>query len=303
MRVSIIIPFKEWNEYVGKCVDECISLEYEDFEIILVPDREIDFKHDKVRVLVNDQKPSAKRNLAAKEAKGGILAFIDSDAYPSRDWLKNGVNYFREDIGIIGGPNLTPPEDGFWQKLSGDILASRAMGNFSLRYREGKKKDVKELPSCNLFVRKEDFFSAGGFDENLLTGEDSKLCFEIKEKLNKRIVYAPDVIVYHHRRKYLIPHLKQIFIYGRDKAKLFKEKRRFFYTLPSLFVLYLVFGFIVSLFNNFILSIYSYSLLFYLVIVGLFSIRWNVFKWIFIFIGVILTHITYGIGFIKGLIK
>lgn len=302
MIVSIIIPFREWNEYVEKCVRECLGLDYPSFEIILVPDSKIDFEHEKVKVIINSRKPSAKRNMAAGIAKGGILAFIDSDAYPERDWVKNGVSYFRENVDVVGGPNLTPPEDGFFQKISGDILASRIMGGFSLRYREGRKKDVGELPSCNLLVRKESFLKVGGFDESLLTGEDSKLCFDIHEKLGKRVVYSPDVVVYHHRRKFLFPHLKQVFVYGRDKATLIRKRFRLIYTLPSLFVLYLVFGFILGLFNNIILMLYLYSLLAYLIVIGLFTFRINIFKWVFVFIGAVLTHISYGVGFLFGLL-
>lgn len=300
MIVSIIIPFKEWNSYIEKCVSECLKLNYKNFEIILIPDSEISFKHKGVKVLVNNGKPSVKRNLAASVAKGGVLAFIDSDAYPDAFWLENGTKYFREDVGIIGGPNLTPAEAGFFERLSGDVLSSRAVGSMNLRYRKGNKQDVSELPSCNLFVRKELFIALKGFDESLLTGEDSKLCFEMKEKLGKRVVYSPDIIVYHHRRKFLFPHLKQLFVYGRDKAFLAKEKFRIYYAIPSLFVLYLVFGFVASLFSNFILQIYSYSLIAYLAVVAILSFKLNIFKWPFVVVGIVLSHISYGIGFIRG---
>lgn len=300
MIVSIIIPFKEWNNYVEKCVSECLKLDYKNFEVILIPDSEISFKHRGVKVLVNNGKPSVKRNLGASVAKGGVLAFIDSDAYPDKDWLVNGTMYFREEVGIIGGPNLTPPEAGFFERIGGDILSSYAVGSMNLRYRKGKKQDVGELPSCNLFVRKELFLGLKGFDEKLLTGEDSKLCFEMKEKLGKRVVYSPDIIVYHHRRKFLFPHLKQLFVYGRDKAFLAKEKFRFYYAIPSLFVLYLVFGFVASLFSSLILNVYTYSLIAYLIVIGLLTFRLNIIKWPFVFVGVILTHISYGIGFLRG---
>ena len=50
-----------------------------------------------------------------EKAEGKYLAFIDDDAYPRKDWLKNAVKYFDSSrkIGIVGGPNLTPREANF----------------------------------------------------------------------------------------------------------------------------------------------------------------------------------------------
>lgn len=49
---------------------------------------------------------SKKRNWAAKKFKSLFLAFIDSDASPSRNWLKNSQNIIRKKINVFGGPNI-----------------------------------------------------------------------------------------------------------------------------------------------------------------------------------------------------
>ncbi len=38
--------------------------------------------------------PPLKRDIGAKKAKGEIIAFIDDDAYPRKDWLINAVKNF-----------------------------------------------------------------------------------------------------------------------------------------------------------------------------------------------------------------
>jgi cellulose synthase/poly-beta-1,6-N-acetylglucosamine synthase-like glycosyltransferase len=47
-----------------------------------------------------------------KYAKGEICAFIDSDARPEKNWLKNALPYLSDpEVVAVGGPGLTPPED------------------------------------------------------------------------------------------------------------------------------------------------------------------------------------------------
>ncbi len=302
--ISIIVPFKNLDKMVEECVNRCLKLDYKNFEIILLPDEKIKFKNVKV-IPTGNVKPSVKRNLGVSKAKGEIIAFIDSDAYPEKDWLAKAVKYFDDkDIGVVGGPNLTPNEDSELQKASGEILSSSIMvGKFSQRYKKKKEGNVKELPSCNLFVRKKLFEKIGGFDVNLLTAEDAKLCF-MANNLNKKVYYAPEIIVYHHRRPLFKKHLKQLFIYGRDKAVLLKKGVGWsvYYFIPGLFVIYVVFGFISSLiFGGFIF--YIYSLLLYLLIMLLTSLAINISRFYLIFIGGVLTHFAYGLGFLRGLTR
>jgi len=308
MKFSIIIPFKTWNLYVEESVNHCLEQTEKDFEIILLPDVEIDKKFPKTKIFPTGPiKPSLKRNLGVEKSKGEILAFIDDDAYPDKDWLKNSIKYLQdESVGAVGGPNLTPPSDSILQKASGDILASPLTGRSSIRYKIGKNPEqVLELPSCNLLVKKEIFLQTNKFDPELLTAEDSELCFEINN-LKKKVLYVPDVIVYHHRRKLFKPHLKQMYVYGRDIAWLIKNKfsiDKLYYSILSLFVIYLVIGLILSFFNSYIKLFYIYSLSTYLIITAIASFKQNKTHSLLIFSGLVLTHIVYGVGFLYGLLS
>jgi GT2 family glycosyltransferase len=307
--ISVIIPFAKWDRNTEKCVDGCLKLKYKNFEIILLPDFGIGKKFDKrIRVIETGKvKPSVKRNIGVKNAKGKIIAFIDDDAYPEREWINKALKYLKFDqVGIVGGPNLTPKESSVLEKASGDIFSSfLGAGSFALRYSAKKSRVVNELPSCNLFVKKELFNKVNGFDTSLLTAEDAKLCFGVK-KLGKKVVYAPDLIVYHHRRKLFLPHLKQVFIYGRDKAFLVKEdfsKDKLFYFFPSLFVIGLLIGLILSFFSFYIKVTYLCVIFIYLILDLVSSLKVSLKRAYLVFIGTILTHLSYGLGFIWGLLR
>ncbi|MBI2109885.1 glycosyltransferase, partial [Candidatus Woesearchaeota archaeon] len=241
MKFSVIIPFRKLDEYAKEAVDGVLKQGYKDYELILLPDEKIEnkWKNKKIKIIVTGAvKPARKRNIGSRNSKGELLAFVDSDAVAREDWLENSLRYFKDkNIGAAGGPNVIPKGANLWEHVSGDILGSFACGTASIRYKVyNRVKEVKELPSCNLLVRKEAFIKLGGFDETLLTAEDSKLCFDLKEKLGMKVIYGPDVLVYHHRRNSIQGHLRQMWIYGRDIAWLLKKEFKLwklYYGLPT----------------------------------------------------------------------
>ena len=308
--VSIIVPCRKIDSYTIGCIKGCLRLNYDNFELVILPDsfkkkelKEIKDKMLKV-VATGKVKPAIKRNLAMRKSGAEIYAFIDSDAYPEKEWLKNAVNYLKdESIGMIGGPNLTPKNASFGEKVSGIILSKWfCSGNAAIRYKIAGKQETLELPSCNFIVKKE---YAGKFEPGLLTAEDSRFCFGIW-KTGKKIVYAPDVAVYHHRREIFRAHARQMWIYGRDIGLLLKKKGQFsydklYYSLLSLFVLGVFSGAIASFFSSMLRTIYFSALSLYLFIVLMSSFDKEIKTFPYVFAGIILTHFAYGSGFLYGL--
>lgn len=307
--ISIIIPFTKADKYVRECLDACLRLDYDNFEILLLPDSPVDLKSERARVIVTGPvKPSQKRNIGISSSGGDTCAFIDADAVPDRNWLKNASKYLDEnEVGAVGGPNLLHENDNFWQKASDDVLSSFVgAGTFAYRYKRGKERNVKELPSCNLIVRKNLLDELGGFDTKLLTAEDAKLCFQIRSA-GKKVIYSPDVVVYHHRRPLFLQHVRQTFGYGRDKGYILREffsLDKSYYFLPSLFVIFLIVGFVFSFApwfkSAYVRQFYTTSLLFYLFAVALGSLLKSPYRAVVIFFGIIATHISYGVGFLYG---
>ena len=314
-KVSIIIPFKDLDDYTNICLKKCLDLEYDNFEIILLPDNNIEAlnltvnKKDKKKIKIiptSAVKPSVKRNIGVKNSSGDVYAFLDSDAYPDKRWLDIAINYLKDNsVGIAGGPSITPDEDSEKQKASGEILGSFiGAGRASLRYKAKGLQEVNELPSCNLFVKKQIFELAFGFDSSFLTAEDAKLCFSCRNA-SKKVLYVPELFVYHHRRELFWPHIKQMFVYARDKAQLIKEDFDFgkmYYFLPMLFTLFLVSGSAISIFSEFFRQFFIITLVFYISIVFLSSVFISFKRFYLIFFGIIATHLSYGVGSLYGLL-
>ncbi|MFC2149498.1 glycosyltransferase [Candidatus Auribacterota bacterium] len=314
LKVSIIIPLKNFNDYINESVENCLELMYPEFEVIVLPDDlSGDFKFaddEKVRVIPTGPiGPSEKRDLGAEKAAGQILAFIDDDAYPVEGWLGAAIRHFSDpDVAAVGGPGVTPYSDSLAQKASGAVYESFvASGGNTYRYIPEKVRYVDDYPSCNFIIRKEIFDRIGGFDSKYYPGEDTVLCLKITKDLGKKIVYEPGALVYHHRRSLFKGHLKQIANYAKHRGYFVKKypatSFRLSYFVPSLFVCGLFFGWLLFLLNSLFLWAYFGIVFVYLFSVLLCSQKLKSLKGsILTFSGIILTNICYGICFIKGIL-
>ena len=234
-----------------------------------------------------------------------MCAFIDDDAFPDKRWINNAVSFFEDSSTVaVGGPGLVPPKGTFFQKVSSKVY-ELSSGKTGRRYGKGKRKEIDDWPTCNFFVRKKELVKAGGFDSKYWGGEDTQLCYSLLK--NGKIIYNPEVVVYHHPRKTLKQHLKQTFFWGMWRGffmRLYKHSWQFTFFVPSLFVLWLIFAGLVSLSSRFFSYIYLLSLAFYCFYLLIIGIKTKSLKLFFpVIILTFLTHLAYGIGFIRGIIS
>lgn len=313
---SVIIPVKKINDYiVGETIPKILAQSFSDFEIIILPDNKSSQKFSKTRVVPTYPKtgPAQKRDIGAQKSRGKILAFLDDDAYPSENWLKNSVKYFQNQnqTAAVCGPGVTPPNDNLWQKASGWVWSTwmGAGGAGVYRCIPQAKREVDDYPTFNLLVRKDNFLKVGGFDSHFWPGEDTKLCLDLVKKLGKKIIYDPNILVYHHRRSLFASHLKQIGNYGLHRghfARILPEtSARKGYLTPVIFTLGLILGPLLYFAHPAFLWIY-FSIIFVYVLLlfreGIFVYlkEKNLKLSLITVIGIFLTHFWYGLRFIQG---
>ena len=307
--VSIIIPCKIIDDYTRECIKHCKQLNYDCYEIILLPDDSQETIDDVEIIVTGSVSPGRKRNIGVENSRGKLCAFIDSDAYPRNDWLINAVKYLvNPEVGGVGGPGLTPEEDGLVQKAGGYVLSSFMVGNLSSRYKAKQSFESDDIHSCNFIARKSVVEEAGGWNEQYWPGEDTLMCLAIK-KLGKKLIESADVVVYHHRRSLFRPHLKQVSRFGEHRGFFAKKfpanslKPTYFF--PSLLVLSLSVGVMLSFLFSFLAYIVALGVIAYLVL-SLVAAALQVKKARLVFLvwmGIIVTHIVYGMSFLSGLIK
>lgn len=313
---SVIIPTREISAYlIEETIPKLLEQTFQDFEIIILPDKKTNKKFTKTKIIPTSPKtgPAEKRDLGVQKSHGRILAFLDDDAYPAKSWLENASGYFKDgsQTTAVCGPGITPPQDNLWQKGSGWVWSTwlGAGGAGVYRCVRQKKREVDDYPTFNLLVGKEDFLKVGGFSSHFWPGEDTQICLSLVQKLGKKIIYDPKILVYHHRRPLFLPHLKQIGNYGLHRgyfARIFPEtSARLGYLAPVFFTIVLIIGLPVSFYNPFIHMIYSWMIGIYLLLL----IKEGIFVYLqeksltlslLVMGGIFLTHFWYGLRFIQG---
>lgn len=295
---SIIIPVRNITPYLRETMAALNDQTYKSFELIVVD--------DKLSGIVS---PAVKRNLGAKKAKGIYLAFIDDDSYPDKHWLKNIYlqTKKRPSFAAFCGPCLTPPTDDIYQQASGLVWSSSLGSGGAGVYRNtvSSARNVDDFPSVNLIVKKTDFNLVKGFNTHHWPGEDTILCLDLTKKLHKIIYYHPSIIVFHHRRRAILPHLQQITRYALHRgnfARIYPETSlRLGYLIPSFFVIYCL---TIPIFSR-MFSIYIWPLYLYLILLALTFIQLLIINSKFLIVALAtitipLTHIYYGLLFIWG---
>lgn len=222
-RVSVVVPAFNAECTIDETLNFLSLLNYPEYEVIVVNDGSNDntgavARRHKVRVIDTPNRGlSAARNAGIEAATGEIIAFIDSDAFPDRDWLHFLVNALDEQGAAgVGGPNLIPPQDSFLAQC-----IDHAPGNPTHVLLEDEL--AEHVPGCNMAFRKEGLLELGAFDpQHRVAGDDVDICWKLLLR-RRRVAFSPCAIVWHHRRPTIPAFLKQQAGYGRAEAHLHRR--------------------------------------------------------------------------------
>lgn len=164
--VSVIVPVYNGGHFLHQCLDALFSSDYSAFEVIVADDGSTDesaaiARRKGARVIPTLRRrsgPAAARNLAAKEARGDILLFIDADVVVKKDTISK-----------VAGRFASSPE---FAALFGSYDDAPGEKNFLSQYKNLQHHFVHQTsnPEASTFwaglgaVRRDVFLSVGGFD-------------------------------------------------------------------------------------------------------------------------------------------
>lgn len=313
-KVSVVIPLRKLNAYVRESLSHLARQTYRNFDVYVITDEPemIAYEGLDVRCLSSGAvPPNYKRKMAAEQSDAGIVALLDDDAYPVPEWLERAVAHFADPAVIaVGGPGVTPPDDSPSQQVSGAVYASPLVSaGYVYRYLPRDARDVDDYPSCNLLVRREPFVKHVGECLRYWPGEDTKLCMLLTRVEAKRIVYEPAAIVFHHRRALFWGHFKQVWNYAVHRgffAKRYPDTSlRPQYFVPSTFVVAGALAVPAFAFLPAARGAVGATAALYAALVGASAMRAEAGargRRGLVALGISLTHVTYGVGFLRGLL-
>ena len=182
MNISFIIPVFNGAKSIKTTINSILSQLVFGDEIIVVNDGSTDETHKKIKKLKKvkvitqkNQGVSCARNVGAKLAKGDILIFFDSD-----DILSSGIVSLAKE-GFIERPDINWCF-GYYNISRNNISTIIKSNNitkgayssvFQLYNKFALNKRNELLSTCALFFRRNVFIEIGGFDETMISGEDT----------------------------------------------------------------------------------------------------------------------------------
>ena len=160
------------------------------------------------------QGPAAARNRALGEAQGDVIAAIDADCVPTRQWLREIVAPFGDGRLVIaaGGLASYPP------RTAAQRFIARYGGNDAGR-------NVKMGPGFangrNMAVRRSAALDVGGWRADMQRGEDMDFSYRVMVRFDCKIEYLPRAMAFHQDRAEDEALLRQAFGYGQGLAMMY----------------------------------------------------------------------------------
>jgi len=161
--------------------------------------------------------PAAARNAGVREARGGLLAFCDSDDVVQPGWLHACVEALGDADVVAGTFDLSSLNDA----------AGPGQGPPAGEPGPAATSQLGFLPAglaANLAVRREAFEAVGGFDEGLFVGEDIDLCWRMQLD-GFRFAIALGAVVAKRERDELGPLFRRALAFGRCGPMLYRRYR------------------------------------------------------------------------------
>jgi len=188
MKVSIVIPAYNEENTVTPTIKAALAQNYIDFEVIVVNNASSDKTAEIVQNHINDTSLNKdgrlrlvneprKGLLWAREggrinAKGDIIAHLDADCLPNKDWISKEIPYFADqNVVAVSGPY--DYYDGNFALRYGTLIGHKYLySSFNIILRLMKKGGY--IVGGNAFIRASALKQIGGYTTSIdFWGEDT----------------------------------------------------------------------------------------------------------------------------------
>ncbi|MFB9974391.1 bifunctional glycosyltransferase family 2 protein/CDP-glycerol:glycerophosphate glycerophosphotransferase [Allobacillus sp. SKP2-8] len=222
IKVSIIVPFYNTEEYLNECIKSITYQTYPNLEIILVDDcstdnskkiaedfRKID---SRIKITYNQIRSGVgkSRNIGIKKANGDFIYFVDSDDYIHHNAIKRLVDVVEEKDNVISGSISTITNlneiDKFTERVT-ELPVSYKLSSKNFKGRSALKALYRSNFIKNLNIK---------FSEDVNIYADHPFTYEVI-KHSKEIKYVRNSRYFRRRRHDRVtnPSLKELSRYDK----------------------------------------------------------------------------------------
>lgn len=190
MRVSVIIPVYNEEEYLPRLLESLKNQTFRDFEVIVADagskDNTVKIARDYGAKIVKGGVPAVGRNNGAKAAKGEFLFFFDADVKFNRTFLDKALRELDERYLDLSTCEFRP--------LS-NLLMDRVIHEFANMFIKVNQFMDPHAAGCAIFVTSRLFRRVGGFNEKLKLAEDHDFVKRASEFRNFRVLESVHVLL------------------------------------------------------------------------------------------------------------
>lgn len=322
--LSVICPIYNEEKYIDKCIESLVAQDFpkENLEVIFADGMSSDrtreivtqytLQYPWLKLIDNPDRIVPKAlNKAIGVAKGDIIMRIDAHAeYPSNYFstLVNGLSkYDADNIGAVCKTDVLNKNS---KSLSIREVLSHPLGVGNSTFRTGIKeaKEVDTVPfGC---WPRETFEKFGLFNEKLVRNQDIELSKRILRE-NGKIFIIPDTYSVYYARETFKKLAKNNYQNGKWNILTVWYTNQFNslslrHYIPLIFILSLLVPVIVSFFWVWALVVAILSLLAYLSIVSLISVKLASKKnlnFFYLIVSFFVLHLSYGWGSLIGILS
>jgi glycosyltransferase involved in cell wall biosynthesis len=316
--VSVIIPCRNEENFIGKCIDSFMQQSYpRELITVVIADgmstdntrsviNEYKSKYGNI-ILVDNLELTAPKgmNLGIRATDSDIVIIFGAHSFAHEDFILENVKGLEsEEIGCCGGPIETINDSDKGAAIGLAMSCPFGVGNALFRYAD--KETFVDTVAFGAY-RREVLEEIGLFDEELTRNQDDELNLRVLNA-NKKILLTPKVKSTYYGRASFGKLWKQYFQYGFWKVRVIQKHKKpaaIRHLIPLLFVLYLMIGGGLSIFFKPIRIIFLFVLGLYILLDIYYAVKLSLGKKAkyvpYIIITFLLLHVSYGLGFIIGI--
>jgi GT2 family glycosyltransferase len=210
-KVSVVIVTKLRESYCALCVEDLMTQNYENFEVIII---EQEVSHSSIAELAKRFAGKVSyyfvdgtntlpyyKNIGASHATGEIILFLDDDCRVPEDFLSKAVKVFLSDP-VLGGlsPKIIQPYVTLEKAPEGVVGQVSRYGKITANYGSDTATSIQVVHRCSFFLKKA-FDEVAGFDSHFkgdATQEEADVSLRIAQK-GYRFLFEPSLEFIHAR--------------------------------------------------------------------------------------------------------
>jgi len=152
------------------------------------------------------------RNIGAAASDAELLAFIDADCTADPGWLGAIQDAMNAGAKAVGGPVLN-------QLPLHPVAVIDNLMQFVDQAPRRPPGRARELPGCNMAIRRDAFDAIGGFPEDVYPGEDTIFSQQASHQWPERVRYSPAARIHHRGRTSIREFMRHQYDFGFGRGR------------------------------------------------------------------------------------